>query len=350
MCGRTRCTIRPDDVPRACRLSGAAVRQVDVDRYRPSYNVSPGSYLPVLRREDGSDGCDAAVHCMKWGLVPSFTRKDEKPDHFRMFNARSESIAEKASFRRLVPKNRCLVAVEGFYEWKKDGAKKQPYYIHFADQQLLLLAALYDSWRNSEGEILYTFTILTTSSSSALQWLHDRMPVILGNEESTRMWLDGSAFSKFDTILKPYEGPTLVWHPVTPSMGKPSFDGPECIKEVPLKSAGKLISNFFSAKGIDDVKLPNLSGLSSAEPKWDAEAICGDSGVKAEPDGSSSPSSSPVHDVKPSVKRDYEDFLAASDSNPCSDEIGKPLSSSPAKKKAGACGRQPTLFPYFGNN
>ncbi|WVZ05320.1 hypothetical protein V8G54_018666 [Vigna mungo] len=125
------------------------------------------------------------------------------------FNARSESIDEKASFRRLLPKSRCLVAVEGklerlglgvgdaeafisisflspeiesqgpdsmganiFYEWKKDGSKKQPYYIHFKDGRPLVFAALYDSWQNSEGETLYTFTIVTTSSSSALQWLH----------------------------------------------------------------------------------------------------------------------------------------------------------------------------------
>ena len=105
--------------------------------YRPSYNVAPGSYMPVLRRE--KDG--VAVHCMKWGLVPGFTKKTDKPDFFKMvktllfwfyiclsslipvlrywsyflqFNARSESIAEKASFRRLLPKNRCLVAVDGY--------------------------------------------------------------------------------------------------------------------------------------------------------------------------------------------------------------------------------------------
>jgi putative SOS response-associated peptidase YedK len=60
------------------------------------------------------DGEVSVIQCMKWGLVPSFTGKNEKPDHFRMFNARSESIKEKASFRRLIPNNRCLVAVEGY--------------------------------------------------------------------------------------------------------------------------------------------------------------------------------------------------------------------------------------------
>ncbi|OAY79647.1 putative SOS response-associated peptidase YoaM, partial [Ananas comosus] len=146
--------------------------------YRPSYNVSPGACLPVVRKAAVGEEAAPAIHCMKWGLVPSFTKKTDKPDHYKMFNARSESIKEKTSFRRLLPTNRCLVAVEGydkvrtiflhliyqillvivsqnlerrFYEWKKDGSKKQPYYIHFEDQRPLVFAALYDSWSNSEG-------------------------------------------------------------------------------------------------------------------------------------------------------------------------------------------------------
>ncbi|GMY33730.1 abasic site processing protein HMCES [Fagus crenata] len=257
MCGRGRCTLRVDDISRACHRNHASPRTLHMDRYRPSYNVSPGNHLPVVRREEGSNAdadadADAVVlHCMKWGLIPTFTKKAEKPDHYKMFNARSESICEKASFRRLVPKNRCLVAVEGFYEWKKDGQKKQPYYIHFKDGRPLVFAALYDAWENSEGEILYTFTILTTSSSSALQWLHDRMPVILGDKVSTDTWLNGSSSSKFDNMLKPYEDADLVWYPVTPGMGKPSFDGPECIKEIKLKIEGSNpITKFFSTKAI----------------------------------------------------------------------------------------------------
>ncbi|KAK8933202.1 hypothetical protein KSP39_PZI015869 [Platanthera zijinensis] len=190
---------------------------------------------------------------MKWGLVPSFTKKTDKPDHYRMFNARSESLKEKPSFRRLIPNNRCLVAVEGFYEWKKDGSKKQPYYIHFKDGRPLVFAALYDSWQNSEGEILYTFTILTTRSSPALEWLHDRMPVIFGSKGTTEMWLSDSQ-PKLETALSPYADSDLVWYPVTPAMGKPSFDGPECIKEIPLKTAVKnQISKLFSRKTDDNI-------------------------------------------------------------------------------------------------
>uniref|UniRef100_A0A7N0UFI1 Embryonic stem cell-specific 5-hydroxymethylcytosine-binding protein n=1 Tax=Kalanchoe fedtschenkoi TaxID=63787 RepID=A0A7N0UFI1_KALFE len=166
MCGRTSCTLRADDIPRACHLA---------------------NHHPTLQ-------------------------------------------------------------LDRFYEWWKGSSRKQPYYIHFKDDRPLVLAALFDTWRNAEGEIFQTFTIVTTSSSPALQWLHDRMPVILGNKASTHAWLNESSNCNLDMLLKPYEERDLVWYPVTPAMGKPSFDGPECIKEVPLKAETKQISSFFTKK------------------------------------------------------------------------------------------------------
>ncbi|XP_042042221.1 abasic site processing protein HMCES-like isoform X1 [Salvia splendens] len=241
MCGRGRCTLRADCIAQACRFNSRPIRHVDMDRYRPSYNVAP-----VVRLDDG--GGDGVVsHCMKWGLVPSFTKETDEIDHCKMFNARCESIRDDPSLRRLLPKNRCLVSFEGFYEWKKDDCTKQPYYVHFKDGRPLVFAALFDSWKNSEGETLYTFTIITTSSSSSLEWLHDRMPVILGSKESTDWWLDDSSLSNLDKILKPYEETDLAWYPVTPAIDEISFDGPECIKEVKLEET-KTISQFFSKK------------------------------------------------------------------------------------------------------
>lgn len=126
MCGRSRCTLRADDIPRACYRNNSSVRNLHMDRsvlttnlfslffipiiiaafnnntyhyyiyrYRPSYNVSPGHHLPVVRREQGSSSSASAaaaasesdavvVHCMKWGLIPSFTKKSDKPDHYKM--------------------------------------------------------------------------------------------------------------------------------------------------------------------------------------------------------------------------------------------------------------------------
>ncbi|XP_031263352.1 uncharacterized protein LOC116121546 isoform X2 [Pistacia vera] len=377
MCGRARCTLRVDDIPRACHRTNGPVRTVNTDRYRPSYNVAPGSNFPVVRRDDGSDGEGVVLHCMKWGLIPSFTKKSEKPDFYKMFNARSESVSEKASFRRLLPKSRCLVAVEGFYEWKKDGSKKQPYYIHFKDGRPLVFAALYDSWESSE----------------------DRMPVILGDKGATDIWLNGSSSSKFDMMLKPYEDSDLVWYPVTPAMGKASFDGPECIKEIQLKTEGKNpISNFFLKKesknegclnflntntsSIDESVKANLPKGSEEEPNKEikeeqelnlgynsfdrsAETIPSKSLkealVTADDIGTQASSAKAEHDLKSLVsilpnegtkkcktKRDYERFLA--DSKPPIGRTDK-LGVSPVKRKGNlkdGDDKQPTLFSYFG--
>ncbi|XP_040952487.1 abasic site processing protein YoqW isoform X2 [Gossypium hirsutum] len=335
MCGRARCTLRADDIPRACHRNDGPIRHVNMDRYRPSYNVGPGMNFPVVRRDDGSntDGAGIVLHCMKWGLIPSFTKKSDKPDFFKMFNARSESVCEKASFRRLLPKSRCLVAVEGFYEWKKDVSKKQPYYIHFKDGRPLVFAALYDSWENSE----------------------DRMPVILGDKGSIDAWLNGS---KTDMLLKPYENPDLVWYPVTPAIGKLSFEGPECVKEVPLKTQEKnSISKFLSTRKVEKEQESNME-----------QSVCDESvktnllnNLKEEPrstDDTLASLTDKDHDLKSNVpvpslgdvgkgqvKRDYDELLA--DTKPSKDEI----ETSPARKKGNIKGggdKQPTLFSYFG--
>lgn len=399
MCGRARCSLRTDDFPRACHLNGRPMRHVNMDRYRPSYNVSPGFNIPVIRREERQDGDGPKVQdhgvvleCMKWGLLPNFTKKSEKPDHYRMFNARSESVKEKPSFRRLIPTNRCLVAVEGFYEWKKDGSKKQPYYIHIKDERPMVFAALFDSWKNSEGEVIYTFTILTTSASSSLEWLHDRMPVILGNKEATEMWLNGPA-SNVDTLLKPYEESDLAWYPVTPAMGKPSLDGPECIKEIQLESAeNKSISQFFSPKG-HQVSHDNKSATKSCadinqpnevKEESDTHDSTAYLSIRNTDEYGLKPSTAAMSfekDTGVSVKQEYEGL--AGDSADSKDGTIKPLAStvtkkrgiagyktwmeneieakkllaekihkpgsSPARKKAtGAGDKQTTLFSYFG--
>ncbi|XP_027336775.1 uncharacterized protein LOC113850427 [Abrus precatorius] len=352
MCGRARCTLRADDVSRACHRSVAPTRTLHMDRYNPSYNVSPGSNLPVIRREDASDSEGYVLHCMKWGLIPSFTKKTEKPDHYKMFNARSESIEERASFRRLLPKSRCLVAVEGFYEWRKDGSRKQPYYIHLKDGRSLVFAALYDSWQNSEGETLYTFTIVTTSSSSALRWLHDRMPVILGDKDSIDTWLSSSD-SSFKSVLKPYEESDLVWYPVTPAMGKPSFDGPECIKEIQVKSEGNTsISLFFSRKGAESEDTKPEKKTSFQEFVKTEHAKDESEGAKLEEGDndlkSSGGSSYSQNAIKFPIKREYEAF--SSDSKPLVANNDQ-MSANPAKKKEKvktADDKQPTLFSYFG--
>ncbi|KAK3004664.1 hypothetical protein RJ639_018281 [Escallonia herrerae] len=322
MCGRTRCTIRPDDIPRACHVTGRPLRSVDMDRYRPAYNASPGYNLPVVRRDGGADGQGVVVQCMKWGLIPSFTKKTEKPDHYKMFNARSESIYEKASFRRLVPSSRCLVAAEG----------RNTLYLHYIDNFFLIglrVAA--------------------------------RMPVILGSNGSTDAWLDGSSDSKFDNLLKAYEEPDLTWYPVTPAIGKPTFDGPECVKEIQLKTDDtKPISSFFSKR---EIKSEEESDSETRNSRKQQSRTSQPKSLKDEPEtqhntGQQSFEEKCRDDPKPNnsvptqaggtdfyIKREYEELSA--DSKP---SANKPRTS-PVKKKGkynDVGDKQPTLLSYFG--
>ena len=233
--------------------------------YTQSENASPGTRIAVLRPPPcgslaalsdtpsqgtpaGDDAAPPALHLqgMRWGLVPSFTKRDSKPDFWRMFNARSEGVASRSIFSRLLkhPGQRCVVVVEGFYEWKSEHKRKQPYYIHRAGGAPLLFAGLHDSWKDGEeeGVDMPTVTILTTESSERIAWLHNRMPVVLPDAEACRRWLSAPV-DELETLYTPYDGADIVWHAVTPAMSKASYKEADCA--VPLKVA--TVTSFFSA-------------------------------------------------------------------------------------------------------
>lgn len=136
-------------IKKSVKLGCVALKDVIVatksecrDAYFPSENCSPGARMGVLRLA-GSNSQDEdsekriILEGMRWGLVPSFTKAGEKPNFFRMFNARSETVPTKSIFSRLLQSNRCIVCIDGFYEWKDEHKGKQPYYIHFKDRPML---------------------------------------------------------------------------------------------------------------------------------------------------------------------------------------------------------------------
>lgn len=207
MCGRTRCAVQPSRLKKQLGIS----KWVDEREFKPSYNIGPGFWLPTIC----STTHGTELRSMKWGLVPSFTKPASEPDHFKMFNCRSDTMHEKPSFRRLVGRNQCLVVIEGFYEWRKEHKHgKQPYFIHLKSDgddnkiQLMMLAGLYDTWKDSNGQVSLTCTILTTEADDQLSWLHDRMPVILATKEDQNKWLNMSPEFRFVSLSCYYD---IVW-------------------------------------------------------------------------------------------------------------------------------------------
>lgn len=176
---------------------------------------------------------------MQWGLVPSFTASAAKPDFWKAFNARSETVASKAMFRRLVDSRRCAVLLDGFYEWSVDAkGEKQPYYVHAGDGPLVV-AGLFDLWRHRrparEGEEteaapasggwveedVWTVTMLTRDAAPSFAWLHDRMPVLLQEDEALDAWLGAETFAEVagsEAFRRASAGDRpaeLTWRPVS---------------------------------------------------------------------------------------------------------------------------------------
>ena len=197
----------------------------------PRYNICPTQ--PVLCVRQSSSGENEAVH-LRWGLVP-FWAKDLKMGA-RMFNARSETAATKPSFRAAFKSRRCLVFADGFYEWKKEGQQKQPYYISRRDDKPFCLAGLWESWSDKSApspNAIETCTILTTDANAILQPLHDRMPVIL-QQNSFDFWLDRefSVVEELEKLLVPLATDELRTYPVDKMVNRPVNDSPQCIEPI----------------------------------------------------------------------------------------------------------------------
>lgn len=189
----------------------------------PSYNIAPThKVLAVIRGEKGNK-----LGPLQWGLVPSWAK--DPSIGAKMINARAETLHEKTSFKPLVQRNRCLVVADSFYEWKRDGNKKQPYRIQLKDGKPFAMAGLWSIWGKG-AEKLATCTIITTSSNNLMAPLHERMPVILHPEEE-KEWLNPHrSFSDVQPLLKPYSVEGMKLYPVSSKVNSAKNNDPELIQ------------------------------------------------------------------------------------------------------------------------
>jgi putative SOS response-associated peptidase YedK len=165
---------------------------------RPNHNVAPTSKIYVLTQDDSRK----YVNVMTWGLVPSWSK--DKTRSASMINARSETLGEKPSFRNLLTKNRCVIPIQGFYEWQvlpsdTKKPKKQAHYISRSDGQVMTLAGLWTTWRDTDNSLLETCTIITIEATNKLNEIHHRMPVIL-ERETIDEWLAVNAPMPLDLL------------------------------------------------------------------------------------------------------------------------------------------------------
>ncbi|HEY0736836.1 MAG TPA: SOS response-associated peptidase [Herpetosiphonaceae bacterium] len=173
--------------------------QKTLEEFAPNHNIKPTQAAPIVVEKDG----EREIQLMQWGLIP-FWAKDPKIGS-KMFNARSETVGEKPAFKSSFKRKRCLVPATGFYEWKAEGRGKVPYLFTVGDHEVFGFAGLYDSWKAPSGEVLYTYTIITTRPNDLVAQAHDRMPVILPRDQE-QAWLDTSVEDPFflQSLLEPY--------------------------------------------------------------------------------------------------------------------------------------------------
>jgi putative SOS response-associated peptidase YedK len=217
MCGRFTLATPNQTIAEAFELESAPV-------LKPRYNIAPTQ--PVAAVRTGPSGRELVM--LHWGLIPSWAKDVEIGA--RMINARAETVAEKPAFRRPFRSRRCLILADGFYEWRRDGERKQPYFITMKDRRPFAFAGLWDRWAAAGGDRVESCTIITTTPNGVLAPIHDRMPAILP-PVAQATWLDATVeeSERLQSLLQPFDAAEITAYPVSPRVNNPRNDDQDCI-------------------------------------------------------------------------------------------------------------------------
>jgi putative SOS response-associated peptidase YedK len=223
MCGRF---TRKENVQHLAEQLGLTV----IPPLRPRYNIAPSQLVACVRtnletrRREWVD--------LQWGLVPSWARDPGIGN--KLIQARGETVAEKPAFRRAFTHQRCLILADGFYEWKREGKTKQPYYIRLTDHRPFAFAGLWERWEKGGTDVLESCALMTTAPNSVVAPIHTRMPVIVAPRDYDD-WLDPGLHTvdRLNAVLRPFPPDEMTAYPVSPIVNNPRHDHPECVKPLP---------------------------------------------------------------------------------------------------------------------
>jgi len=201
---------------------GTLCRRLVGFREERRYNIAPGQWVIVVRPEKG----ERVPEIARWGLVPAWAKDPLAGPH--PINARAEGIEAKPAFRGAFRHGRCLIPASGFYEWKRVGKEKRPFFIRpRGGDGIFVFAGLRSTWAGAEGE-LQTCTIITTAPNELMADIHDRMPVILTPQDQAA-WLDPEN-RRADSLLQPCPVSAMEAYPVAPAVGNARNEGPELVR------------------------------------------------------------------------------------------------------------------------
>lgn len=200
--------------------------------FSPRYNIAPTAEILAVRQTDSG----REISRFHWGLIPMWAK--DRNFSTQTFNARSETLSEKASFKEAYKKRRCLIPVDGFYEWQQGPSSKNkvPYYFQSESGKPIIFAGLWEFWRdanNPEAPPIESCTIVTTAANSFMQSYHHRMPVMLPQEQ-WQNWLNPNLENQevLEPMLKSREALDITAHPVSSAVGNTRNDSPEMTKAI----------------------------------------------------------------------------------------------------------------------
>lgn len=214
MCGRFELHATPAQIKEHFDLTGKL-------NFSPSWNIAPTTLINSIVSDEEEK---RYLKQMYWGLIPSWAK--DKTIATRLINARSETITDKPSFKAAFRRRRCIIPASGFYEWKTENEKQQPWYISLTSGEPMAFAGLWEHWTSKEGDEIQSCCIITTSANLFMRPIHDRMPVILSPDQ-WQIWL-----SKKEQIpekvlpflyLQKYKQPSMQAWPVTCELNKAGY-------------------------------------------------------------------------------------------------------------------------------
>jgi putative SOS response-associated peptidase YedK len=220
MCGRAVLTTPPEDIRELFGLD-------EVPNLTPRFNIAPTQPIAVIREP-------RKLELLRWGLIPHGAHT--LAAGARGINVRAETVARVPAYRSSFWSRRCLVIVDGFYEWKKDGKLRRPFLFHGQDRRPFALAGIWDRATTADGEVVESCAIVTRGAAGLVATIHDRMPLILGSDLFAP-WLD--AATKDATKLLGGSEMNLAAYEVSAVVNNPAHEDPRCIEPVDTEVPGE---------------------------------------------------------------------------------------------------------------
>jgi putative SOS response-associated peptidase YedK len=222
MCGRYGRFSRKERIE---ELLGSTIE--GAEQLAPRYNVCPGLPDWVIRQP--GPAANLRFDRLHWGLLPSWTKTPKSSG--RPINARAETVAEKPMFRELLRSRRCVVPIDGYYEWRTTSSGKVPFWFSLKSGEPFFLAGLWDCWHEGRPDALASYILMTTEPNELTAKVHDRMPVLLNARDVPR-WLDAALQEPqaVTDLLAAYPAQEMESRPVSRRVSNPDSEGPELIQ------------------------------------------------------------------------------------------------------------------------